>query len=160
MKKHPGWKNAFEIIVNRFHREGYGILFSEKELIEIMDIEEPISISDVKRYDLEKLSQLSRLKDNLLKEMSLCFENKPGDGYMIIHPNDQVDSIAKKYYRQSRKKINRVIKILTYVDSESLDMKGQQRQLEMLGRVAFIRGAMNKRKIIEKQKVLAKQSLA
>jgi len=83
-------------------------------------------------------------------------ENVKGDGYMLMHPDDQISKTSQKYYRHARKKINRMVSVLTYVDSEKLSFEGKQKQLDQLGRAAFIRAAVNKRKVFtEPQKRVA-----
>ena len=149
-KKHPAWKNAMEMILNRFDEEGYGIMFSSQNLLDMLDMEKPNygSFDEFQNFQLERLNQIESLKSALLEDSNLCLENSRGNGYMIMHPNDQVSKTSDKYYRQSRKKINRMISVLTCVDSSSLSQDGQQKQINMLGRAAFIKAAMNKRKVL------------
>ena len=66
---------------------------------------------------------------------------------MLMHPDDQINKTAQKYHKHARRKISRMVSVLTNVDSEALSNDGKQRQLDMLGKAAFIRAAMNKRKI-------------
>lgn len=148
--KHPAWKNAIEIILARFDSEGYGIMFSDDELNEMLDIKKPLygSFSNFQEYQLERLSQLESLKIALLEDNNLCLENSRGNGYMIMHPNDQIMKTAHKFKRHARKKINRMMSVLTNVDVGSLSNEGKQKQLDELGKAAFIAHAMNKRRLI------------
>jgi len=157
-KKHPAWKNAIEIILNRFDEEGYGIMFSDSDILTMLELEKPNvgTYETYQKFSLGKLSQLESLKKTLLEQSNLCLENVKGDGYMLMHPDDQISKTSQKYYRHARKKINRMVSVLTYVDSEKLSFEGKQKQLDQLGRAAFIRAAMNKRKVFtEPQKRVA-----
>ena len=147
--KHPGWKNAVEIILKRFDKEGYGIVFSEKEILDMLELEKPSgTYAEYQQFDLEKLSQLNSLKKTLLEDANLCLDSAGNRSYMIMHPDDQINKTAQKYCKHARNKINRMATILTCVDNEALSMDGKQKQIDLLGRAAFIRAAMNKRKII------------
>ena len=149
-KLHPGWKNAFEIILKRFDQDGYGVMFSDEQLLTMLDIEKPDvgTYDDFQKFQLERLKQMESLKNALLEQCNLCMENMRGQGYVLMHPNDQVLKTANKYYRLSKKKINKMLSVLTNVDNEHLDHEGRDNRLRMLGRAAFIKSAMNKRKII------------
>ena len=148
-KKHPAWKNAIEIILTRFDDEGYGIMFSDNEINEMLEITKPGygSFDDFQNFQLERLSQLESLKVELLESSNLCLHNSRGNGYLLMHPNDQVSKVAEAFRKQAKKKINRMVSVLTNVDNESLSIEAKQRQLDMLGKAAWIKAAMNKRKI-------------
>jgi len=153
-KKHPPWKNAIEIILGRFDEEGYGIMFSDEEINKMLEMKKPVygAYDDFQRFQLERLNQLESLKIALLESVNLCLENSRGNGYVLMHPDDQVKIVGKKFLKHARNKVNRAASVLTNVDNESLSNEGRQRQLDMLGKAAFIRAAMNKRKIISSSK--------
>ena len=148
-KKHPAWKNATELILERFDKEGYGIMFSDNEINEMLELTKPSygSYDDFQKFQLERLGQLESLKIALLEDANLCLENSRGNGYMLMHPDDQISKTAKKFHKHARNKINRMVSILTNVDNEALSLDGRRQQLDMLGKAAFIKAAMNKRKI-------------
>ena len=150
-KKYPAWKNAVEIILTRFDKEGYGVMFSDNEINEMLEINKPGygSYDAFQKFQLERLSQLESLKIALLEDANLCLENSRGNGYMLMHPDDQINKTAKKFHKHARNKINRMVSVLTNVDNESLSIDCKRQQLDMLGKAAFIRAAMNKRKLIE-----------
>lgn len=149
-KKHPAWKNAIEIILKRFDEDGYGIMFSDAEILLMLELERPSvgTYDDFQTFNLDKLAQLESLKKELLESSNLCLENSRGNGYMLMHPDDQVTKTSQKYYRHARKKMNRMVSVLTYIDNDALSQEGKQKQINQLGKAAFIRAAMNKRKII------------
>ena len=97
-KKHPGWKNAVEIILKRFDEEGYGILFSNQELFEMFDIKQPTysSYEDFQKFCFERLDHMENLKIELLEAYNICMSNMRGNGYVLLHPDDQVTKEAKK----------------------------------------------------------------
>jgi len=149
-KKHPGWKNAAEIILERFDQEGYGILFSDKELDNMLDIQKPRfgSYDAFQKFQFERLMHTENLKEYLLAEYNLCLENVRGKGYMLMCPDDQVMKTSRRYMVLARRKINKMVSVLTHVDMESLSDAGQQEQIALMGRAAFVRSAMNKRKLL------------
>ena len=150
-KKHPAWKNAIEIILKRFDTKGYGIVFSDEEINEMLEIKKPEfgSYDSFQKFQLERMSQLESLKEVLLENSSLCLESLRGNGYILMHPDDQVQIVAKKFFKHARNKIKRATAVLINVNYELLSSDVKQKQLDMLGKTAFIKAAMNKRKLIK-----------
>ena len=148
-KKHPAWKNAVEKIVERFEAEGYGVIFSPDELLDWFDMKIPENgtFEAFNAFAFEKLSQMENTKTELLLEYNLALENIRGKGYMLVHPNDQVTKTAGKYMQMARRKLNQAVLRLMHVDAAQLDMDASQARLQGLARMAFIKSAMNKRKI-------------
>jgi len=149
MKKHPGWKNAVEEILARFDSEGYGVMFSEREILTMFDIEKPEvgSYEEFQKFNLDRLTQMDSLVNNLQEEHNLCLQNVRGQGYVLMHPDDQVTKAVEKYRIQARRKINRMVSICTNVNYDALTDEGRRAQNQALGRAAFIRAAMNKRNV-------------
>jgi len=149
-EKHPAWKQAVEDIVKLFEAKGYNITFSEDVILEMLKLEKPKygTYDEFKIFQLERLGQLENLRTALLEENNLCLATVKGNGFVLIHPDDQVTIEAKKDFDASRRKLKRGFAKLTYVDSTALSDAAKEAQNKMLGRAAFIRMAMNKRKMI------------
>jgi hypothetical protein len=153
-KAYPGWKNALEKILIRVKLEGYGVIFSHEELLALMDIQIPqvATLQELQKYQLETLSSVENLKDTLIEEYSLYLMNIRGVGYQILHPNDQVDKAPKKHLKKMRKELTRAMTSLTNVHAELLDYDRSQARVRGLARLAFIRAAINKKKIFIDEK--------
>ena len=148
-KKHPAWKNAIEKIVDRFETEGYGVTFSQKDLLKWFDLKKP-EIGTHKQFadfQFGLLTHMENTKKELLTEYNLCLEPAGSGSYKLMHPKDQVTLTAAKYMRKARLKINQAVQRLMHVDDKALDVNSAQARLQSLGRAAFIRSAMNKRKV-------------
>jgi len=143
IKLYPGWKEAADRILKRWENEGYGILISFQELHGYMDITEPRNGTSAqwKSYSFEVLQATENLKKYLLEEHLLHLENVRGQGYMVLHPNDQVTIAANKLFKKAMFKVNQTIKLLTHVDMSSLSEEGKQSQLLQLEKAAWLKAS-------------------
>ena len=150
IKKHPAWKNAYDIILERFSNEGYGILFSDEEIHDILDLDKPAygSFQNFQKFQLEKLSQLESLKTALLENDNLYFENVRGIGYRLVHPNDQVTKSFDTLYKTARRRLSKAMAVVTHVDNTLLSADAKLKQIENLNRAAWVKSHMNRKRKI------------
>jgi len=151
MKKHPAWKNAVEIITERFAFEGYGILFSEEDMNAMLDLQKPAmgTFAEFQKYQLQRLQSLTALKDALLEDHNLCLTCAGNYSYSLTHPDDQVNVVSQTIKKQVRGKINRMIKTLVHTDDRELSTESRNKKALELGKMAFVIAAMNKRRLID-----------
>lgn len=144
---YPPYKNAVEKIVIDVEENGYGRLFEHAKLKELMDIKEPTTIAEYKKYEFDYLSAIENLKDDLLLEHTLYLSNDVGKGYRVLEPNEQVNYGADKHIRKAQQQISQAARVLTYVNDELLSIEGGQNRMRKMERLAFLRSAFRKRKI-------------
>ena len=148
-KAYPGWKNAIEKIMERVNTEGFGVLFSKKELLDYCDIKVPerATAPEWQQHSFEVLDHIDHMVKELSEEYDICLFNVKGQGYKVLHPNDQVEKEPQKHFKKIRREISKTKRSLTNVKTELLSDDKQTLRLNMLTRVAFIRGAMNKKRL-------------
>ena len=148
MKKHPGWKNAVEVIVNRVESEGYGITITHSELLEYFDIERPKdqSFDEYQKFQLTLLKFTDQTKEELIEDHNLCLNSVRGEGYQVLHPNDQVSIMPGKLIKKARRHIALLQRVLTNVNSELLSIDKDKERLCHMQKAAFIKQAINRRK--------------
>lgn len=148
VKLYPGWKEAAAHIVARTEAEGYGLSFSFKELFDLMDFKkmEIGSAEEWEKYSFEKLQNLENLKNLLLEEHNLCLHNIRGEGYQVLHPDDQITLAIDKDYRKIGKMVCKIIKKAIHVNQQELSFDGQQQQMRQMEKAAFLQAVMGKRK--------------
>jgi len=148
VKLYPGWKEAGAHIVARTEAEGYGLVFSFEELFCLMDLKWPetASLEDWKRLSFEKLQYMENLKNLLLEEHNLCLHNIRGEGYRVLHPNDQVTVGIEKEYQKIGRLICKIVNKAVHVNQMELSFDGQQQQMRHLEKAAFLQAVMGKKK--------------
>jgi hypothetical protein len=149
-KLYPGWKEAVTKIVERVEKEGYGVMFSTEALFEMMDIKVPETATpeDWKKHSLEVMASTTNLIETLLKDHNLCLHNVRGQGYKILHPDDQVTIGADKRFKSVLHHLGKAMQVLTHVDPDKLSYEGQQQQMRRLGKAAFlVAGIKGKKRI-------------
>ena len=145
--KYPEWKHAVDKIVEKVEFEGYGIIITHEQLLEYFSMEEPEKVEDFKKFQLKLMSYIVNLVDALLIENNICLMNIRGKGYQVLNPNEQIEIAPEHYYQKARKQLNRAMKTLIHVDADLLSGEKKQQRLDKMKRMAFIKSAMNKRKI-------------
>ena len=145
--KYPEWKEARDRILERIQMQGYGILVSMQELHDYMDMKPPNTIDEYKKYQFKWLGSVENLKDSLLEEHNVCMMNSRGEGYIVCTPDDQVSKAYTKIMKRARFALRKAINTLTNVNQDLLSSEGSKVRLDNMAKVAFIKQAMNKRKI-------------
>ena len=151
--KYPEWKEARDRILGRVQSEGYGILISMQELHDYLDRQPPTTVENYKKYQFQWLGNVENLKDSLLEEHNICMMNSRGEGYIVCTPDDQVSKAYTKIMKRARLALRKAINTLTNVNQDLLSGEGSKIRLENMAKVAFIKQAMNKKKVeIEPEK--------
>ena len=147
VKPFPGWKNALKHITARVENEGYGVFISHKELLSWLDIgPKPANVTTYEKWVFEKLQQIETLKDELLTDHNIKLQVVKGEGYNVLHPNDQVTKGVDLHFRKAKKQINKAIQTLANVNQELLSMETEHLRLRNMVKMGFVKSAMNKRK--------------
>ena len=144
---YPPWKEAVQVIANRVRQEGYGIIFSHEELLNLFDLKMPETATPEvwRKLQFDLLQNLDNLKDALLSEHSIFLLNIRGLGYEILHPGDQIEVVPQKYMKKIHTLIMKSIKSLVCVAEGVLDEGQQQSRLRNLERMAFLKGASGRK---------------
>lgn len=149
VRKEPAWKHATDVIVAKVQEQGFGFLVPHEEIIQLLDLEEPVLYKDAQEYTLAKLGQIDKLKNELLSRYSIHLESERGQGYMVVEPDTQVtecfDRRMKKVVRQLRKAND----IVTHVQEELLSLQAQDQRLRNINKIAFLRAMSRKKKLPE-----------
>ena len=145
--KYPEWKEAKDRILDRVQLEGHGILISMQELHDYMEISPPPTVDEYKKYQFQWLGNVENLKDSLLEEHNICMMNSRGEGYIICTPDDQVSKAYAKIMKKAWLALRKAMNTLTNVKQDLLSNEGSKIRLENMAKVAFIKQAMNKKKI-------------
>ena len=141
-KVHPGWKEAAIIISRRTYKEGHGLLFSHQELEIMMDIKK-----ENPENQFEWMDHIFRLKHELLVHHNMHLWPSKGQGYTVLHPNDQVIKVPDSNFKKIRRCLSNTMKTLTHVTSAKLDTDQAAVREHNMNRAAFLHTQMNKRRI-------------
>jgi hypothetical protein len=148
-KLFPGWKEAVSQIVDRVGREGYGVMLSFENLFTMMDIQTPATATfeEWQKHQFEVLDNIENLKRSLLEDHNICLQNVRGQGYQVLHPDDQVTIAANKLFKKAMTKVRQAVEVITHVDLAALSFDGQQQQMRQLEKASFLHAVMSKKKI-------------
>lgn len=147
IRKYPEWKNALINILARVEHEGYGIVISHAELLQMLKLSKPDTVPDYQAFQFKRMAQIESLKNALLKEHNLCLINDRGNGYQVLHPNDQVKVASDKHLAKARKELRKATETLSHVRVDALDRDAEETRICKMIRYQFIFDAFNRRKI-------------
>jgi hypothetical protein len=147
LKSYPPYKNAVNVIVNDTEDSGYGKLFTHENLKLLMDMEEPTTIPEYKKFEFEYMTAIENLKDELLVDYNIFLCSEKGKGYRVLEPEEQVTNGADRYFKRSYKEIAKAMKSLIHVQEELLSDQVKQDRQRKMQRAAFLQAAYRKKNI-------------
>lgn len=147
VKAYPPYLNAVEKIVEDVQENGYGKLYPHEQLKEWLDLEEPKSIDEFRKFQFNYLSAIESLKEVLLMEHKLYLENDRGKGYRVAPPDDQIQYCPEKYIKKAQAQLLKATRVLTFVNEQLLSLDAAQLRMRKMERMAFLRSSFRKRKI-------------
>ena len=149
-RKHPAYKEAVDQIVKRFHMDGHGTIITDAEFDAFMSIKEPsekMSYSQYKAIETERLQRYKAI-EVLLENHNICMvRSKAVPGFEILPPKDQIKTAYDRRMAKVRRELNRASSALSNVNHTLLTMEEENDRQQKMVRAAFIKGAINKRKI-------------
>ena len=147
LKAYPPYKNALEKIVEVTTDDGYGVLFTHEQLLEWMDMKEPQTIEEYKKYEFTRMSAIENLKKELLADFNIFLSNEVGKGYRVLEPDEQVTNGVDRYLKKAQRTVLKSMQVLVHVAEDMLSLDNQRLRLRKMERTAFLQAAFRKRKI-------------
>jgi len=147
LKEHPAWRNALNEVLERVEEEGYGIMFTHEELMEYFDIIKPeqATSEEWKTFQFSILSNVDKLRTELLEEHNMYLECVVGEGYRIMEPKEQVKHAPTRHLKKACKQIKYAWLAMTHVDLDKLDGEHERLRLRGLEKIAFLKMQMGKK---------------
>ncbi len=149
LKTYPPYKNALEEIIKETLEFGYGKLFTHQSLSDMMDMTQPKTIPEYKKFEFAYMSAIENLKDELLIEHHMFLCNEKGQGYRVLEPEEQVSTGADRFFKKSFREIGKAMKSLVYVQEEMLSDQAKLDRQRKMQRAAFIQASYRKKKLTE-----------
>jgi hypothetical protein len=147
--KYPPYVEAVERILERFDKDGYGVIITDQEFDEYMGIEQPQGLLSAATWEKLQLERLKRYKsiEMMLDQHHVCLvRSKMLPGFEILHPRDQVSYAHKKEMDRIKKRLKRATMILMNIDQSLLTMEEEADRQRQMMKMAFIKSATTKRK--------------
>lgn len=164
VKKHPAYVEAVEQIVKRFHSDGYGTIITDAEFDAFISIKEPSGMMTAAQFKSIEMERLQRYKaiEVLLEDHNICMiRSKAVPGFEILPPKEQIKTAHDRRFKRMRRELNKMASVLANVNHEMLTMEEENDRQNKMIRAAFIKGAINKRKIeivrTEQRKAIANE---
>lgn len=131
---------------------GHGCLLKHDELKGWLCLKEPVSVPEYKKYALEYMYSLDKLRQELLYEHDMYLKNIHGEGYQVMIPDEQVDIAPDIHTKKARRELRKAADALIHVDAALLSIDASKTRLQKMERVAFLKSAFNERKVYKIEK--------
>ena len=138
----------WERLLSSFSKSyGYGDKISHDYLYELFGIKFPAIGDFALTVDYNKaneeaafkyLSMTKRLHDDLLLNFNKKLKSVRGEGYVILHPSDQIDYGYKKEIRDVRKSISESIKTVNHVNIRKLSDEERLKKTDYEARLSWL----------------------
>ncbi|EOW5843714.1 hypothetical protein P9775_005021 [Pseudomonas aeruginosa] len=136
---HPEWRQAAKDLAAEFE---YGDLITLEWLRNAFQLEEPRTIEEFKSHQLDFLSCMDALRQELLVEYQLSLKNIRGAGYELVNPNDQVVVAWHSAFGKVRRELGKLAGAIRYIRHDELtDEKRREHadaQAKLSGIHAFV----------------------
>jgi len=150
LKKEPAYKEAIDKILMRFDEGGYGIIITDTEMdsyLSLVPVNDESRASDLRKYQLARL-QAYKAIDALLCDHSICLvRSKAVEGFELLHPRDQIKVSYERRMVKMRQQLNRAAMALNNINAGLLSIEEESDRQRKMIKSAFVRMAVNKRKI-------------
>jgi hypothetical protein len=146
LRIYPPWKEAVGIIAARVEREGYGIILTHEEFLDMFDLKIPAIATPAtwRKLQFDLLQNMDNLRSTLLEDHNIFLLNIRGIGYQVLTPGEQVDIVPKIYIDKINGLIRKSIKSQMYIDADNLDDTQRQTRLRNLEKMAFLKSVSKK----------------
>ena len=138
-----------------FEADGYGVKFTHQTIYDWLGITftDNGSRDEIKKEQLDYMTGICKIKDELLDNYNLCLHKVHSYGYEILHPREQIERGADSHMLKAQKALVKHTKILVNTDVSELGLTERNLQLDKINRIAFIKSAFRKRKLPRAEKL-------
>lgn len=141
----PAWRNAAaELFAGRF---GYGDVVPHQVLQAALNLPKPtgrITVDEYESWRLALLSQVDGLSVFLLEERNMCLKAIPGQGYLVLKPEDQTEFALLHGMKRVRSELRKMGRRLSFIDRSALTHEDARKNADALARLSFLQQMANK----------------
>lgn len=132
--KHPSWRQAVDDFLALKAEPGY--LLTKAWLVAALRLEEPRSIEEKERFDLDYLGGVSALRAELLEKHCIAFKAARGEGLQMLTAQEQVEYAMEERDRLIGKALRFGARTLMYLRSNELSQQQRTNHADQLARHA------------------------
>ena len=133
----PQWKEACKEVAAL----DYGASITRARMIELLDLKEPRTVSEVASFQFEYLAGTDRLKRELLNEHKKLLVSVRGDGYRIIPPSEQTSHAMRAGTRELGKALIRMQSSVVKTNLALLDSEQRKENANALAKIDSLAGS-------------------
>jgi hypothetical protein len=137
---YPAWKQAVKTLLDSGLT--YGSTISKKHLAGLCGLEAPVTVEDVRKYDLELLTCISEIRDTLLTAhcMLLVTDNK--GSYVVIDPESQTTYAVETGIKAIGREMKKMSMNVSFTKTALLTDDGRKRNADAQAKISMLAGMM------------------
>jgi hypothetical protein len=139
---YPAWRQAEADLIEQGITEGS--LITDEWLDHALDIRPPQTVAAVQRTQLYRLSQVSALRDSLLKNHRMMLRRTEGVGYTVIPAADQTRVAMRDRTDEIKRGLLKLAEEISHVKTETLTDAQRKENSDAIAKLATLRGMVRK----------------
>jgi hypothetical protein len=144
---YPAWREAEKKLLAA--KVEFGAIISRAWLDEVLGIKPPKTVREVRDSDIERLQQITALRDSLLKNHCMMLDPIPGEGYKIVRPEEQTKVAMRKRSKEMKRAIKGLTAELTHVRTDLLSTEQRAENSNAIAKVGALKALSRKQLRLE-----------
>lgn len=122
----------------------YGDLVSHEWLDYELKIPYTETAVEKEQRDFTKLRRIKAFRQEILETHNIVLENVKGEGYKLIHPNDQAAHAVTEALRQAQNGMRYGSKVLKHARLDEMEPENRKRHIDADRKMAALSGMLSK----------------
>jgi len=140
--KHPAWKQAVDDFLALNAQPGH--LLTKEWMCSALRLEQPKTIDEKERFDLDYLSGVDNFKREILEKQCIAFKTLRGEGLQLLTAQEQVQFAIEERDRLIGKALKFGARTMLYLRSNELTVEQRANHVDQLARHAQLAGVIKR----------------
>lgn len=136
----PAWKQAVRILID----EGltFGAAITRDRLAQLCEIQPASSVADVRRYDLEVLDGVYKVKESLLTNHCMLLVSDGAGAFLVVRPEDQTKVAIDSGTKALKREMSRMAKGVSFIRVDLLTDDQRAKNADAQAKISKLAGMM------------------
>jgi hypothetical protein len=138
---YPAWRQAARDLASTF---SYGDVVTLDWLSEAFMLPAPKTIKQYRAHQFAFLHHLDALRQELLEQHQLALRNIRGEGYEVVHPNNQVDFAWTTAFTRVRRELGKLASNITHIRHHELSDDKRREHSDAQAKLSSVMGFVDR----------------
>jgi hypothetical protein len=134
----PTWKEAVRVLLDGGLT--FGATVTRAHLAKLCDIKPATSVEDVRRYDLEVLDGVYKIREALLTNHCMLLVSDGKGGFTVVNPEDQTRIAVDAGTKAMKREMGRMAKGVSFIRSDMLTDDQRAQNADAQAKISLLAG--------------------